>query len=146
MNEDRGAQSLHVTRRRFLIGAGAVAAGMAVYSGEVSRHELAVVRRTVRIRQLPESFEGFRVAQISDIHLDEFTEPYFLTEVVGRLNRLAPDLVLLTGDFITRGSLTFLASQHAAQSLLGDSVDAALRAAVWCAGQPRCGRERAHGH
>ena len=87
---------------------------MAVYSGEVSRHELVVQRRTVRIRQLPPAFAGFRIAQISDIHLDEFTEPFFFTEVVHRLNHLAPDMVLLTGDFITRGSLTFLASEHAA--------------------------------
>ncbi len=114
MREDRGAQSLHITRRRFLIGSGTVAAGLAVYSGEISRHELVVQRRTVRVRQLPPVFEGFRIAQISDIHLDEFTEPFFLTEVVHRLNHLAPDMVLLTGDFITRGSLTFLASEHAA--------------------------------
>lgn len=87
---------------------------MAVYSGEISRHELVVQRRAIRIRQLPPAFEGFRIAQISDIHLDEFTEPFFLTDVVHRLNQLAPDMVLLTGDFITRGSLTFLASEHAA--------------------------------
>ena len=87
---------------------------MALYSGEISRHELMVARRRVRIRQLPPAFEGFRIAQISDIHLDEFTEPFFLTEVVHRLNGLAPHMVLLTGDFITRGSLTFLASEHAA--------------------------------
>lgn len=114
MHEDRGAESLHVTRRRFLIGCGTVAAGMAVYSGEISRHELVVQRREVKLRELPAAFEGFRIAQISDIHLDEFTEPFFLTEVVHRLNRLRPDLVLLTGDFITRGALTFLASEHAA--------------------------------
>lgn len=87
---------------------------MALYSGEVSRHELSVQSHSLTIRNLPPSFEGFRVAQISDIHLDEFTEPFFLEEVVRHLNHLAPDMVLLTGDFITRGSLTFLASQHAA--------------------------------
>jgi predicted MPP superfamily phosphohydrolase len=52
--------------------------------------------------------------QISDIHLDEFTEPFFLEYVVHRINALAPDLVLVTGDFVTRGALTFIDSRHAA--------------------------------
>ncbi len=88
---------------------------MAVYSGEISRHELVHHRQAIGIANLPASFAGFRIAQISDIHLDEFTEPFFLEEVVHRLNHIAPDMVLLTGDFITRGSLTFLASEHAAR-------------------------------
>ena len=88
---------------------------MALYSGEISRHELVTQRQTLSIADLPPSFQGFRIVQISDIHLDEFTEPFFLEEVVRHINRLAPHAVVLTGDFITRGSLTFLASQHAAR-------------------------------
>ncbi len=114
MAKDRGKPTANLTRRGFLIGAGAVAAGMAIYSGEFARHEISVIERDMAIRRLPAAFHGFRVVQISDIHMDEFTEPYFLEEIVGRVNRMAPDLVLLTGDFITRGSLTFLASHHAA--------------------------------
>ena len=115
MMQRGGAQTPHPTRRGFLIGSGALAAGMALYSGEISRHELVHQRSVIRMQNLPASFDGFRIVQISDIHLDEFTEPFFLEEVVRRINHIAPDLVLLTGDFITRGSLTFLASQHAAR-------------------------------
>lgn len=88
---------------------------MALYSGEIARHEIDTVHRTFRIDKLPAIFNGYRIVQISDIHLDEFTEPYFLERVVKHVNSLAPDLVLLTGDFVTRGSLTFIASQHAAR-------------------------------
>ena len=42
-----------------------------------------------------------RIAQISDIHLDDFTEPFFLRHVVDRINRIKPDAVFLTGDFVT---------------------------------------------
>jgi hypothetical protein len=42
-----------------------------------------------------------RIAQISDIHMDNFTEPFFLRHVVDRINNLKPDAVCLTGDFIT---------------------------------------------
>jgi hypothetical protein len=110
----RDSSAPSVTRRRFILGSGLAAAGLALYSGEIARHEIDVVQNTVRIANLPSPFHGFRIAQISDIHLDEFTEPFFLEHVVHRINGLSPDLVLVTGDFITRGSLTFLNSHHAA--------------------------------
>ncbi len=40
---------------------------------------------------------------MSDFHYDEFTEPWFLREAVRRTNALNPDLVVLTGDFVSRG-------------------------------------------
>lgn len=106
--------SSRITRRHFLVGSGAVAAGLALYSGEISRHELDLVPRTLAISNLPSSFDGFRIAQISDIHLEEFTEPFFLERVVHHVNALNADMVVLTGDFVTHGSLTFLNGQHAA--------------------------------
>ena len=106
-------QSSRFTRRSFLIGTGVTAAGLSLYAGEFARHETDVVNRTIAIRNLPPSFQGYRIAQISDIHLDEYTEPYFLERIVHHINSLSPDLVLLTGDFITHGSLTFIAGNHA---------------------------------
>lgn len=103
-----------LSRRKFILGSGVAAAGLALYSGEVARHEVDVVNTTVRVANLSPAFHGFRIAQISDIHLDEFTEPFFLEYVVHRINALAPDLVLVTGDFVTRGALTFIDSRHAA--------------------------------
>jgi len=98
-------QKSMMSRRGFLLGAGAAAAGMAVYSGEFARHELSIVTRPVGIANLPSGFEGFRVVQVSDIHYDEYTEPSFLDRVIDRVNGLAADLVLLTGDFISFGPL-----------------------------------------
>jgi len=106
-------QPSRFTRRNFLIGTGVTAAGLALYSGEISRHELDIVYRPIAIANLPEPFHGYRIVQISDIHLDEYTEPFFLERIVRHVNTLAPDLVLLTGDFITHGSLTFIAGGHA---------------------------------
>ncbi|MEO6816881.1 MAG: metallophosphoesterase [Edaphobacter sp.] len=106
--------SSRITRRHFLVGAGAAAAGLALYSGEISRHELDLVPRTLVLSNLPSAFNGFRIAQISDIHLEEFTEPFFLERVVRHVNALAADMVLLTGDFVTHGSLTFMNGRSAA--------------------------------
>jgi predicted MPP superfamily phosphohydrolase len=92
---------LSITRRQ-LFGAGlCAAAGLAIYSGEIARHRIDVTRRDVFLAGLPEAFEGFRIVQISDIHMDEFTEPFFVRDVVRRVNRLKPDAVLITGDFVT---------------------------------------------
>lgn len=107
-------QPTRFSRRHFLVGAGATAAGVALYSGEIARHEIDLVSRPLAIRDLPPAFNGFRIAQISDIHLDEFTEPFFLERVVRHVNSLEPDMVVLTGDFVTHGSLTFLNGRSAA--------------------------------
>lgn len=101
------------TRRAFLTGAAALAAGMTVYSGEIARHEIDATHRIISIPNLPSGFRGLRITQISDIHLDEYTEPFFLERIVRHVNSLTPDVVLLTGDFVTRGSLTFVATRHA---------------------------------
>jgi hypothetical protein len=103
-----------VTRRSFLLGAGVTAAGLAFYSAEIAQHEIDVVPRPITISNLPTPFHGYRIAQLSDIHLDEYTEPYFLELIVQKVNSLAPDLVLLTGDFVTHGAFNFIAGSNAA--------------------------------
>jgi predicted MPP superfamily phosphohydrolase len=106
-------QPARFTRRNFLIATGTTAAGLALYAGEIARHEIDIVHRPIAIANLPTAFHGYRIVQLSDIHLDEYTEPFFLERIVRQVNTLAPDLVLLTGDFITHGSLTFIAGSHA---------------------------------
>jgi predicted MPP superfamily phosphohydrolase len=93
------------TRRNFFRLAAGSAAGMAFYAGEISRHELDIVYRTVAIPGLPDSFAGLKVAQISDFHFEEYTEAMFLEAIVRRVNAAAPDLVLLTGDFVSSNPL-----------------------------------------
>ncbi len=74
---------------------------MALYAGEFERHATQITHQDAFLPSLPAPFDGFRVAQLSDIHLDEFTEPYFLRDAVAQVNRLAPDAVFLTGDYVT---------------------------------------------
>jgi hypothetical protein len=95
-----------ISRREFLgVSALAVGGGLVAYSGFWDRHHLELIKRTIRMRRLPEAFHGLRIAQVSDIHYDEFTEPYFVREMVRRINALNPDIVVLTGDFVTDGPL-----------------------------------------
>jgi predicted MPP superfamily phosphohydrolase len=104
-----------ITRRDFLAGAGAVAAGLTLDAGMIARHTIDLVSQTLHITRLPDAFHGFRIVQLSDIHLDEFTEPAFLKLALRRINQLAPDLVLLTGDFASFGPLPL---SYSRQSIL----------------------------
>ena len=90
-----------VSRRSFLKTTMFGAGGLALYAGEIERHWLEVVYKEIKIDALPPAFEGLKVAQLSDIHLDEFTEPFLLREAIDEINRARPDFVLLTGDYVS---------------------------------------------
>lgn len=91
-----------ITRRRFLTAGLYAGAGLALYSGEIERHWIEVTRRDIFVPGLPQAFDGFRIAHLSDIHMDEFTEPFLLRDAVNHINSLRPDAVFLTGDFVTK--------------------------------------------
>ncbi len=67
----------------------------------VEPRDLQARKVNIYLRRLPEAFEGFRIAQISDIHFG----PYMGRVGVERAVRLAqsfqPDMVALTGDFVS---------------------------------------------
>ena len=90
-----------MTRRGFLTTGACTVGGLAFYSGEIARHHIEITSSEVALAGLPEAFDGFRIAQVSDIHMDEFTEAFYLREAVRRVNGLNPDAVFLTGDFVT---------------------------------------------
>jgi predicted MPP superfamily phosphohydrolase len=89
------------TRRSFLGLAAGSAAGLAFYAGEVARHELEIVYLTIKLRRLPDAFAGMKIVHISDFHFEEYTEAAFLDAIVRKVNAAAPDLVVLTGDFVS---------------------------------------------
>lgn len=55
-----------------------------------------VVEETVALAQLPESFDGFRILQISDLHGRTFGESQ--AELIGAINALDYDMIAFTGD------------------------------------------------
>jgi uncharacterized protein len=107
------------SRRDFLKASALGAAGLALYSGEVERHWIDVAQRDVALRGLSADFEGMRIAQVSDIHMDSFTEPFFMRQVIERINRLKPDAVFLTGDFVTSGAWPHADAHEAAWECAG---------------------------
>jgi len=54
-------------------------------------------------QELPASLDGFRIAFISDIQADHFTDKGRLSNYLNKVNSLNPDLILIAGDLITTG-------------------------------------------
>jgi hypothetical protein len=94
-----------VTRRNFLGLAAGSAAALAFYAGEIARHELEIIYLTIKLRRLPDAFAGMKIVQISDFHFEEYTEAAFLDAIVRKVNAVAPDLVVLSGDFVSNKPL-----------------------------------------
>ena len=57
----------------------------------------------VPVKGLPRELEGFRIAQISDMHMDSRWKLRQLAGIVDRINAAGPDLVVVTGDLIDPG-------------------------------------------
>src|SRR6266481_5807486 len=64
------------------------------------RQNVEVVRQRVRLARLPKAFEGFQIAQLSDIHIGPFTTADYIRRCVTLTNGLQPDLIALTGDYV----------------------------------------------
>jgi len=92
-------------RRRFLEGAATAAVASPFVAGAYGllwgRLNLEVTRQPIRLARLPRAFHGFRIAQLSDIHVGPFMSEDEIRKYVRIANELRPDLVVLTGDFVT---------------------------------------------
>jgi len=96
-----------MNRRNFLkIGGLAVASGLLAAVGHLElndeTHQPVVDHVRIPIKNLKSSLEGFTILQMSDIHLRPFTRPELVKKAVEMSNRLRPDLVALTGDYVWR--------------------------------------------
>ncbi|MCL4859830.1 MAG: metallophosphoesterase [Caldilineaceae bacterium] len=63
--------------------------------------QLAVERLALPIRGLHPALDGFRIVQLSDFHLYPYTQMGFLRQAVAQASALQPDLIVLTGDYVT---------------------------------------------
>jgi predicted MPP superfamily phosphohydrolase len=87
-------------RVRRLAGAAAlVGAGGLLYAREVEPRRLEVVRLELTLPRLAAAFDGYRVVQIGDLHLDDWSKPARLDRIAEMVNAESPDLVAITGDF-----------------------------------------------
>lgn len=81
-----------------------VVVGLAVAAVARGVHELRggprVTRHEVRLARWPRALDGFRIVQITDIHIGPILDRRFAAAVTAQVNALAPDLVAITGDLV----------------------------------------------
>jgi predicted MPP superfamily phosphohydrolase len=92
-------------RRRFLVNS--LNAGILVATSGLTGYGLFealrrpdIVEVTIPIKNLPDNLNGFKIVQITDIHVSRTVGRRFVQTVVDMTNELKPDLVALTGDLV----------------------------------------------
>ncbi len=97
-------------RRMFIRNALLAAAGMALAGGGVIAYASAIEPAWIEINtiavQLPRlhpAFRGYRIVHITDLHTDETWMTFErLAQIVDLVNAQKPDLIVITGDFVTK--------------------------------------------
>lgn len=91
-----------ISRRGFLkVAAGAGSLGIAGNAILFEPNHPRLVRQEIFLRRLPPGFDGITIVQLSDFHYDPYLSVRPMETAVRMSNDLSPDLVVLTGDFVT---------------------------------------------
>jgi predicted MPP superfamily phosphohydrolase len=101
-----GQQRLENARRWALLaaGLGGTAIAVALWLGR----RVAVKRVEVPLPKLPAALDGTTIVQLSDVHIGPTIGKRFIERVVGKVNALEPDVIVITGDLVD-GSVERLA-------------------------------------
>lgn len=62
---------------------------------------IEVTYQRIGIADLPAEFDGYTLVHLSDIHYSAFVEAEYIARAVALANRLEPDLIVLTGDYVS---------------------------------------------
>jgi hypothetical protein len=92
----------NITRRQFIFRA--AAAGAVAIAGDsvlLEPNRPHIVRRDFSLARWPERLNGFTIALLSDFHYDPFFSVHPLHAAIPLVSGLRPDLIVLTGDFVS---------------------------------------------
>lgn len=73
-----------------------------LYGTKIEPNWLEVKSIDLTIPRLTETFNNFKLLQISDLHLGDYMPEARLEKIARLVNRQHPDAIAITGDFITR--------------------------------------------
>ena len=66
-----------------------------------------IINQDIYLKNLPDSFENFTIAQISDLHVGPTIKRSYVEKVVNQISNINPDLIAITGDMVD-GSIDYL--------------------------------------
>jgi len=103
-NVNEKSEGRKISRSQFLQKAGLVSGGI-LFGGLLTGmlkwvYDFKVRKELVSLPGLPKAFNGWKIVQVSDIHLGSWANKHPLEEAVERINELKPDLIFFTGDLV----------------------------------------------
>jgi len=79
----------------------AIPVASVLYGVTKGKFKYRVIHEKIRFKNLPESFRGLKIVQISDMHLGSFRRKYEqIAKAVEMINEQEPDLIFFTGDLV----------------------------------------------
>ncbi|MEM7162101.1 MAG: metallophosphoesterase [Bacteroidota bacterium] len=98
-----------LARRTFLnkiaLGAGALVMGSFIWGTTKGKYGWRIEKNTLGFGNLPSSFDGMRIVQISDLHLGSFNKNFApIEEAIEMVNELNPDYIFFTGDLVNESA------------------------------------------
>lgn len=122
-----------ISRSQFLVKAGlfisAIPFVSLLYGMVKGAYEYRVKRVKIKLTNLPDSFVGYKIVQISDIHTGSFFDSEPLKKAVNIINSLNADILFFTGDLVNDRSdealphmevLSKISARHGVYSILGN--------------------------
>lgn len=85
-----------------LAGGTATLAGLLYYAARHEPDHIETVPLDLMLPRLDPAFDGYRIVQISDIHMGRWMTRERLESVVDQVNAQNADLIVITGDFVTK--------------------------------------------
>lgn len=76
--------------------------------GTFKAHEFAVVPLTIKDKRIPSAFNNYKIVHLTDIHLGQWINKEKLDGIVEIINSLQPDLIALTGDYLSYQTKDYL--------------------------------------
>jgi predicted MPP superfamily phosphohydrolase len=89
-----------VLARTVAAGVTAVVAGLSTIGIRSALSGIQIKQLDVKLRGLPQELAGFRLVQISDVHVGPLLRKDWVARIVEQIRQLAPDLVAITGDLV----------------------------------------------
>lgn len=61
---------------------------------------VSVKKLSITLKRLPQSLDGLRIVQITDLHIGPLINGKWLRRIVDKVNALKPDVIVITGDLV----------------------------------------------
>lgn len=101
---NQGSQELLPQRRKFIsqiaLGLAAIPFSALLFGMVRGKYNYKVLKYTLEFEDLPDAFDGFTLAQLSDIHSGSFDNPEKVAYGVDLVNQQQADVILFTGDIV----------------------------------------------